>query len=163
MNHNAIAYPAPGRPADAIANIRGGRAHPGIRGNVLFYRVRGGVIVRADIRGLPAQTDACKGSFLGFHIHTGSRCSGNAEDSFADAGTHYNPYICPHPQHAGDLPPLLCAAGSAFSMFLTDRFTVREIIGRTVIIHSSPDDFTTQPAGNAGEKLACGVIMHTLR
>lgn len=41
---------------------------------------------------------------------------------------------------------------------LTDRFRVRDIIGRTVVIHSGPDDFHTQPAGNAGEKIACGVI-----
>jgi len=41
---------------------------------------------------------------------------------------------------------------------LSDRFCVKEIIGRTVIIHSSPDDFYTQPSGNAGTKIACGVI-----
>ena len=42
--------------------------------------------------------------------------------------------------------------------FLTDRFTLKEIIGRTVVIHSMPDDFTSQPSGNSGEKIACGVI-----
>ena len=41
----------------------------------------------------------------------------------------------------------------------TDRFHVRDIIGRTVVIHSDPDDFRTQPAGNAGTKIACGVIV----
>ena len=40
----------------------------------------------------------------------------------------------------------------------TDRFCVEEIIGKTVIIHNDPDDFHTQPAGNAGKKIACGVI-----
>ena len=49
--------------------------------------------------------------------------------------------------------------GYAFSAFLTDRFTVKEIVGRTVIMHSSPDDFTSQPSGNAGEKIACGEIV----
>jgi len=41
---------------------------------------------------------------------------------------------------------------------MTDSFTVKEIIGKTVVIHSMPDDFTTQPSGNAGSKIGCGVI-----
>ena len=72
--------------------------------------------------------------------------------------THYNPKDCPHPYHAGDMPPLFGNNGEAFMAFMTDRFTVEEIIGKTVIIHSNPDDFTTQPGGNSGEKIACGKI-----
>ena len=72
--------------------------------------------------------------------------------------THYNPNQCAHPYHAGDLPPLFGSNGYAFEAFLTDRFTVSEVIGRTVIIHSKPDDFSTQPSGNSGEKIACGEI-----
>jgi len=64
-----------------------------------------------------------------------------------------------HPHHAGDLPPLFGNNGYALSMFLTTRFSVSEIIGRTVILHSAPDDFTSQPAGNSGVKIACGVIV----
>lgn len=60
--------------------------------------------------------------------------------------------------HAGDLPPLLSCQGNAYLSVKTDRFSVNEIIGRTVVIHSNPDDFHTQPAGNAGKKIACGVI-----
>ena len=56
------------------------------------------------------------------------------------------------------MPPLFWNNGYAFQMFLTDRFTVKEIIGKTVIIHDNADDFTTQPSGNSGEKIACGVI-----
>ena len=63
-----------------------------------------------------------------------------------------------HPYHAGDLPPLFGSGGVAVSVFLTDRFHLEDIIGKTVIIHSSPDDFTTQPSGNAGAKIACGEI-----
>ena len=51
--------------------------------------------------------------------------------------------------------------GYALQAFLTDRFTVRDIIGRTVIIHDGLDDFTSQPAGNAGARIACGVIRRT--
>ena len=43
-------------------------------------------------------------------------------------------------------------------IFLTERFNIDEIIGKTIIIHSNPDDFTTQPGGNSGTKIACGLI-----
>lgn len=54
--------------------------------------------------------------------------------------------------------PLMGTDGKAFSMFMTDRFTVNEVIGKTVIIHLHPDDFAAQPSGNSGDKIACGVI-----
>ena len=77
---------------------------------------------------------------------------------FFDTGSHYDPSGTPHPKHAGDLPPLLLCNGGAFLAVRTDRFRVEDILGRTVVIHSGPDDFKSQPAGNAGKKLACGVI-----
>lgn len=80
---------------------------------------------------------------------------------FANALTHFNPYDRPHPYHSGDLPPLFSSGGYAVSVFLTDRFSVNEVLGRAVIVHSSPDDFTTQPSGNSGEKIACGIIIAT--
>ncbi|NLF57432.1 MAG: superoxide dismutase family protein, partial [Candidatus Hydrogenedens sp.] len=100
----------------------------------------------------------CAGEVFGFHIHEGNACTGNASDPFAATGGHFNPQSCPHPQHAGDLPPLFGNNGYAWSSVLTDRFTVDAIAGRTVVIHRRPDDFTTQPSGNSGEKIACGVI-----
>lgn len=154
-------YSAFYRRADAEAFINGSEEYPDIRGRVLFYQSRFGVIVSSEITGLPKGTGVCDSPVFAFHIHSGSRCRGNSEDFFADAGTHYNPNGCSHPYHAGDLPPLFGADGKALSVFLTDRFTVSEIIGKTVIIHSSPDDFTTQPSGNAGKKIACGVITAT--
>ena len=56
------------------------------------------------------------------------------------------------------MPPLFGNSGRAWLAFLTDRITVDEIIGKTVVIHSAPDDFTTQPSGNSGSKIACGAI-----
>ena len=79
------------------------------------------------------------------------------------SGAHYNPGACEHPHHAGDLPPLFGCNGYAMSVFLTDRFLVDDVIGKTLIIHDRPDDFKTQPAGDAGEKMACGVIQSVLR
>ena len=143
---------------DAQAKIKGSRKQPSIDGDVSFYQTPFGVLIKAHITGLPNPKGTCRSPVFGFHIHDGESCSGNAKDPFANAGTHYNPTDCRHPYHAGDLPPLFGAGGRAFTLFLTDRLTVQEIIGKTIIIHASPDDFTSQPAGNAGEKIACGEI-----
>ena len=147
-----------GRRPDAWAVMSGREAHPGISGLVRFYQTRVGVLVAAEVSGLPADAESCGKNVFGFHIHSGEECAGDVTDPFAAALSHYDPDGCPHPAHAGDMPPLFANHGNAFEVFLTDRFSVREIIGRTVIIHSSPDDFTSQPAGNAGVKIACGQI-----
>lgn len=81
---------------------------------------------------------------------------------FADVMTHYDPNGCGHLYHAGDLLPLFGNDGLAFCAFLTNRFPVDEVIGRTVIVHDHPDDFTTQPSGNSGTKIACGVIRRVI-
>ncbi len=149
----------------AIAAIRGSAEYPCLRGTVHFQQTQLGVLVSAEVFGLPHGEGECKGGVFGFHIHSGDSCSGNAEDPFADAGVHYDTGSCPHPYHAGDLPPLFENRGYAYMSVLIDRFRVREIIGKTVIIHSQADDFTSQPSGNAGEKIACGriVIPYSLR
>lgn len=145
------------RKANAEACISGSGKYPALKGSVRFYQLCGGVLVRAEITGLPDK-EACKSPFFAFHIHDGTQCSGDEKDPFADAKGHYDPQHCPHPYHAGDLPPLYGVDGCAFSVFLTGRFTVREILGKTVILHAMPDDFITQPSGNAGEKIACGIV-----
>jgi len=158
MAINKISEPFFSRRPTAFAHIGGSPEYSSIRGTVRFHRSTNGVLVIAQISGLPVG-NMCASPIFGFHIHEGASCSGNADDPFADTKTHYNPKGCPHPYHAGDLPPLFGANGYAYSATLTNRFTVDEIIGKTVVIHSSPDDFTSQPSGNAGKKIACGVIM----
>ncbi|MBQ7974824.1 MAG: superoxide dismutase family protein [Clostridia bacterium] len=145
----------------AVAYINGSPDYTQIKGIAAFYQLQTGVIVAVQISGLPQQQDICKKPIFAMHIHSGGSCTGNETDYFADALTHYNPNDCNHPYHSGDLPPLFGVKGRAFSTFLSDRFTVREIIGKTIIIHSNPDDFTTQPSGNSGTKIACGVIKGT--
>lgn len=140
----------------ASAKITGSAEFPEIEGEVRFYQTDDGVLVVADIEDLPTQ-EICGGVF-GFHIHEGNCCCGNAQDAFADAKGHYNPNGCPHPYHAGDLPPLFANDDEAWMAVLTNRFTLQEILGRTVVIHEKPDDFTTQPSGNSGRKIACGII-----
>lgn len=147
----------------AVALVEGSDRYPNISGMVKFYETPYGVVVSAEITGLPTPSGRCESPILSLHIHEGGSCTGNAADPFADARMHYNPSNCPHPYHAGDLPPLFTANGNAFSACLTDRFSVGEIIGKTVIIHDLPDDFTTQPSGNSGSKIACGVIMQVRR
>lgn len=137
---------------DAVACIKGGCDHPGLSGVVRFYQKRGCVLVEACVSGLPRERDS---GFFALHIHEGMCCSG---EGFSDTGGHYNPEKKPHPDHAGDLPPLLSCGGEAYLVVQTNRFCVSDILGRTVVIHSGPDDFHSQPAGNAGTKLACGVI-----
>ncbi len=128
-------------PSDAVAQVSGGT----VRGRIRFYQTEKGVLVHADIDGLPQPQ-----GIYAFHIHEGTDC--------AVPLTHYNPGSLKHPHHAGDLPPLFSANGRAFSVFLTDRFALNHVLGKTVILHSNPDDFTTQPSGNPGKILACGQI-----
>lgn len=137
---------------DAVAYVRGGEDAPNVHGLVEFYQEQGSVLVVANVTGLPQDSET---GFFGFHIHEGDSCAGAG---FPQTGSHYNPDHAAHPLHAGDLPPLLMHQGRAHLTVRTDRFCVKDILGRTVIIHSHPDDFHTQPAGNAGTKIACGVI-----
>lgn len=95
---------------------------------------------------------------MDFIFTNGSTCTGNSTDEFADAKGHYNPENCPHPYHAGDLPPLLENNGYSYMSVFLNKFKVKDIIGKVIIIHDMPDDFTTQPSGNSGTKIACGEI-----
>lgn len=142
----------------AVARVKGSEQYPNIEGEVWFYQTTYGVMVVTDIEGLPKSDNKCQSPIFAFHIHEGKSCTGNSEDPFADAGMHYNPYDCTHPYHAGDLPPIFGANGYAFSVVLTNRFKLDEVMGRTIIVHSSVDDFVTQPSGNSGTKIACGII-----
>lgn len=142
----------------AAAVLRGSKAYPSIQGHVRFYQTSHGVVAAAEISGLPSPSGPCESPIFGLHLHEGGSCTGTAEEPFADALEHYNPQNCPHPHHAGDFPPLFSNHGIVFSAFLTDRFQLKDVIGRTLIIHAAPDDFTSQPSGNAGARIACGVI-----
>lgn len=152
----------------AYAALLGGREYPKIQGFVLFFAFDGGTVVSADVIGLPSSGEACKKGIFGFHIHAGDGCGqvmqegsprgGSPGGEFSETGLHYNPLSCEHPNHAGDMPVLFENNGRAWMAFYTDRFTPEEIIGRTVVIHNMPDDFRTNPAGDSGMKIACGVV-----
>ncbi len=143
----------------ALAYVKGSEKYPDIEGRVYFYGTTAGVVIVTSLSGLPGPDQPCYRAILGMHIHEGTKCSGNSSDPFADAKGHFNPYGCEHPQHAGDLPPVFSSGGRAWSAVLLNKFSINDILGKTVIIHSMPDDFKSQPSGNSGEKIACGVIV----
>jgi Cu-Zn family superoxide dismutase len=102
----------------------------------------------------------------GFHIHEAGDCSSG--DGMSTKG-HFNPHGKPHGQpnsaerHAGDLPALRADKGGRAKVDVTvDVITIgpgpASIVGRGLIIHADPDDYKTQPTGNAGARIACGVI-----
>lgn len=146
----------------AKAIMRGGPLYPNIHGEVEFKQTRYGVEVTANIHNLPpfSRQDDLAISPFGFHIHKGDDCTaGTLGNPFPNTLEHYNPYNQPHGNHAGDFPVLMpLSNGFAYMSFLTDKFTVEQILGRALVIHQSPDDYRTQPSGNSGVKIACGII-----
>jgi len=128
-----------------------------VKGNALFKQeADGSVKVTAEISGLTPGAH-------GFHIHEKGDCS--APDA-TSAGGHFNPHQTAHGKagegHAGDLPSLEAdAEGNAKLDVTLNSITLtgdHSIIGRGLIIHAAPDDYTTQPTGNAGARAACAVI-----
>jgi Cu-Zn family superoxide dismutase len=150
---------AGGQEATATANLRPTKGNP-VAGTVSFREVGNRVTVRADVSGLKANSE------FGFHVHEKGDCS--APDASSAEG-HFNPDGKPHghpskgEHHAGDMPNLRAnAEGIAEYTFATTRLTVRpgpaSVVGRAVVVHASPDDYTSQPAGNSGARTACGVV-----
>jgi Cu-Zn family superoxide dismutase len=127
-------------------------------GTVTFKKVSEGVNVVAEI------SDLEEGKH-GFHIHQYGDCSAS---DFTSAGGHYNPYGLDHGaptdsvRHMGDMGNLPANVAGEGTIDYVDNIIElngpNSIIGRAVIIHSGADDFTSQPSGAAGERIACGVI-----
>ncbi|HUN92566.1 MAG TPA: superoxide dismutase family protein [Burkholderiaceae bacterium] len=129
-------------------------------GVVSFTQLADGVRIDADISGLAPNSEH------GFHVHEKGDCS--APDG-TSAGPHFNPDGAPHgmPEHAGhhagDMLNLKSdGAGFAHYTWKTSALSIGgakgNVVGRAVIIHRDPDDYASQPAGNSGPRLACGVI-----
>ena len=135
-----------------LAAIYGGKEYPLLNGVLKIFQGMHGVIVEVSVVGLPETAT----NFFALHIHEGTGCLG---EGFLNSGGHFDLGSSDHPRHAGDLPPLLANHGKAYMKVFTDRFRAEDVIGKTVIIHHDSDDFRSQPSGNAGAKIACGVIL----
>lgn len=155
---SAAARAAASAPA-AVAELKPTQGNT-VSGTVRFEQQGKKVIVSADVAGLRANAE------FGFHVHEKGDCS--AADGMS-AGAHFNPGGKPHghyeqgERHAGDLPSLRSDAnGRARQRWESDALAVgageASVIGRSVIVHRDPDDYKTQPTGNSGPRLACGVI-----
>ena len=147
----------------AFAKITGGNLAPNLYGNIFFDDVPGGTEIYLEVWGLPLHEPAKDGKDpigpFGFHIHSIGICEiKDPENPFKSAGEHYNPTNQPHGNHAGDFPVIFSNNGYARMSFFTDKFKPIDIIGKSVIIHQNPDDYRSQPAGNSGKRMACGVI-----
>ena len=129
-------------------------------GTVTFTQIGDKVRVEASISGLKPNADH------GFHVHEKGDCSSG--DGMSTGG-HFNPLGKPHghhegmERHAGDLPTLKSdAAGNAKLSVIMDVISVSpgqtSVVGRGMIVHRDPDDYKTQPTGNAGPRIACAVI-----
>jgi Cu-Zn family superoxide dismutase len=130
-------------------------------GSVSFVQQGNKVLVSGEIRGLKPNAEH------GFHVHEKGDCSSGDGMS---AGGHFNPLGQPHGRHAGgahhagDLPSLRAdASGVARFNFESTAIGVAtgpaDIVGKGLIVHRDPDDYRTQPTGNAGPRLACAVIV----
>jgi Cu-Zn family superoxide dismutase len=148
----------------ARANLTGAPGS-GISGTVEVTERTGGVGVTAHVTGVK-QTGP-----LGFHLHEVGACT---PPDFESAGEHFNPGGAPHacsptsPRHAGDLGNLEVAAGGEGHLDLeTDLLTVVDgpasVVGRAVVLHAGKDDCTTQPSGDSGDRIACGVFERVTR
>jgi Cu-Zn family superoxide dismutase len=128
------------------------------RGTVTFTREKEGIRVVAEIEGLSPGDH-------GFHVHEYGDCSSPDAES---AGGHFNPTGKPHggpkdkDRHVGDMGNIAANAEGKGRLELVDRhisFTgAASIIGRAMVVHAKPDDLKSQPTGDAGSRLACGVI-----
>jgi Cu-Zn family superoxide dismutase len=143
--------------AKAVAVLHATRGN-NVSGTVTFTKVDGGMRVVADIEGLTPGDH-------GFHIHEFGDCS--AADA-TSAGGHFNPdgHLHAGPgaalRHEGDLGNITANANGKAHYDLVDAKLSfdgqHSIIGRSVIVHEKADDLKTQPTGNAGARVACGVI-----
>ena len=130
-----------------------------VSGTVTFTDEADGVKVRAEITGLPPGNH-------GFHVHEFGDCS--AADA-TSAGAHFNPTKQPHAgpdapaRHVGDMGNVQAdTSGKAALEYVDHQISLtndqRSVIGRSVVVHAKADDLKSQPAGDSGARIACGVI-----
>jgi Cu-Zn family superoxide dismutase len=153
------AEPAPAAPAAAaqIAPTQGNT----VNGSLALAQTADGVHITGSIQGLKPDAE------FGFHVHEKGDCT--APDG-SSAGGHFNPTQAQHgnptgpTHHAGDMLNIKSNGEGVAQVDVTASGTSlngdpgTDIMGKAIVVHESPDDYTTQPSGNSGKRLACGVI-----
>jgi Cu-Zn family superoxide dismutase len=148
-------------PHAAGAEIKNATGQP--VGSATFTEVPGGVRILVEVKGLPPGTK-------GVHIHEVGKCEG---PQFTSAGGHFNPdrkqhgTLNPQGAHAGDLPNLVVDAGGNGRLETTTNrivlgtgaTSVFDQDGSALVVHAAADDFRTDPTGNSGGRIACGLIV----
>lgn len=130
-----------------------------VSGEVTFKETEKGIRVVAEMSGLKPN------SVHGFHIHEKGKCEG---PGFKSAGGHFNPHSTPHSgpgagkKHAGDFGNVVAddQGKARKELLLTNRDLkdLNMVMNKAVILHANPDDLVSQPSGNAGDRIACGII-----
>jgi Cu-Zn family superoxide dismutase len=158
----AVAAPPEGQtPVGAGAELKPTQGNS-VTGTLSLVAEKNGVRIAGLIKGLKA------GAEQGFHIHEKGDCS--APDA-SSAGGHFNPTSQPHgnpkksgPKHVGDMVNLHAdAQGVANVEMLIEGATLQsgkpnDVAGKAIVVHQKQDDYISQPAGNSGDRVACGVI-----
>lgn len=131
-------------------------------GTITFTPEGDGLRVVADLQGVDADGPH------GFHVHETGECThGEGDKHFTTAGGHFNPagveHACPptEPRHAGDLGNIEVTGGSGRLETTTNLLSLsgsNSVVGKAIILHAKADDCKTQPTGDAGDRLACGVV-----
>lgn len=131
-------------------------------GTISLTQTPNGVLLTGSLKGMPAGVHA-------IHVHEAGKCDAPA---FKTAGGHFNPeskqhgMMNPNGQHAGDLPNIIVSANGDVRFELLDGSvsldsgpkSLKGAKGSSLVIHAKADDYQGQPAGNAGDRVACGVI-----
>lgn len=156
-----VAVPATtGASQSAVANLAAASGSL-VSGKLMLSAMSYGVYIRGDVGGLSP------GSTHGFHIHENGDCS--AADA-SSAGGHFNPATQPHGQaeagahHLGDIDNVVADAGGVAHVnarvvgVVLGGGASNDIAGRAIVVHAKADDYISQPSGDAGARIACGVI-----
>jgi Cu-Zn family superoxide dismutase len=164
INTEAPEQPAPDMAAQqgATATLQGAPEDTDFKGTITLTPEGDGVRVVAHLEGVDVNGQH------GFHVHETGDCShGEGDKHFTSAGGHFNPnnveHACPptEPRHAGDLGNIEVTNGTGHLETTTNLLSLsgpNSAVGKAIILHAKADDCKTQPTGDAGDRLACGVV-----